>query len=41
VLSDHVRSLDWRGRKAEPICRVPDEVVDEVTAKIVALVTEA
>ncbi|MHC1770064.1 MAG: type II toxin-antitoxin system PemK/MazF family toxin [Verrucomicrobiia bacterium] len=37
VLADHVRSLDWRQRRAEFICRVPRGVVDEVTAKVHAL----
>jgi len=33
VLADHVRSLDWRTRRAEFICKVPTEVVAQVTAK--------
>lgn len=37
VLSDHVRSLDWRTRRAEFICKAPPDVVDEVTAKVHAL----
>lgn len=37
VLSDHVRSLDWHSRRAEKICDLPDDVVDDVTAKISAL----
>jgi mRNA interferase MazF len=37
VLSDHLRSLDWQTRRAEHICRVPDEVLDDVVAKVVAL----
>ena len=39
VLSDHARSLDWKERHAELICRIPDEVVDDVTAKIIALLS--
>jgi len=38
VLSDQVKCLDWRIRKAARICRAPDEVLDEATAKILALV---
>lgn len=34
VLSDQVKSLDWRSRKAELVCQLPDEVVEEVLAKI-------
>jgi len=38
VLSDHARSLDWQSRKAKFICRLPLEVVEDITAKIIALV---
>lgn len=37
VLADHLRSLDWRSRRAEWICALPDDVVDDVAAKIAAL----
>jgi mRNA interferase MazF len=37
VLSDHARSLDWRARSAEFICTAPRAVLDEVTAKLQAL----
>jgi len=37
VLSDQVRSLDWRGRRAELVCRVGREVVLEVMGKVHAL----
>ena len=37
VLSDHVRSLDWRARRAEFFCKAPADVVDDVTAKVHAL----
>ena len=30
VLSDHVRSLDWRARRAEFLCTVPDATVLQV-----------
>ncbi len=39
ILSDHARSLDWKSRRAEPICTLPDDVLDDVTAKVVALVS--
>jgi len=38
VLSDQLKSLDWRARKAVLIDRAPEQVVGEVTAKILALV---
>ncbi len=41
VLVDHVRSLDWRARHAEPIGTMPEEVVDDIAAKLVALVVRA
>jgi len=39
VLTDHARSVDWQERRAERIGPVPEEVLEEVTAKLVALVT--
>jgi len=38
VLSDQVKSLDWRARKAQYLCSVPHEIMDEVVARILALV---
>ena len=38
ILSDQVKSLDWRARKAERLCTVPSEVLDETIARILALV---
>lgn len=38
VLSDQMRSLDWRGRHAEFIVRLSDDVTDEVVAKLAVLV---
>ena len=34
VLSDHLKSLDWKQRKAEFVARVPAEVVSEVLARL-------
>jgi mRNA interferase MazF len=39
VLADHARSLDWRARRAEFICATPAEVVDDVVAKVQALIS--
>ena len=37
VLSDHLRSLDWRVRRAEFVMRAPAEVVGDVWARVNAL----
>ena len=37
VLADHVKSLDWRARKAARICAVPNEIVDRVISRLNAL----
>jgi mRNA interferase MazF len=34
ILSDQVKSLDWRVRKAELIDSLPEEVIDETLAKL-------
>jgi mRNA interferase MazF len=38
VLSDQVRSLDWRARRAERAGRVPAGVVQEVLKKLGTLI---
>jgi mRNA interferase MazF len=38
ILSDQVKSLDWRVRKAKRVCTVPGEVLEETIARILALV---
>ena len=38
VLSDQVKSLDWRVRKAKRVATVPKELMDEVAARILVLV---
>lgn len=37
VLSDQIKSLGWRSRKAEKMAAAPPGVLDEVSAKIKAL----
>lgn len=37
VLSDQVKSLDWRARQAEQICVLPPETVREVLQKLALL----
>jgi mRNA interferase MazF len=34
ILSDQVKSLDWRARNAELICCLPDETISEVLQKL-------
>ena len=37
ILSDQVKSLDWRARNAEFICTLPEPTIDEVLQKLGAL----
>ena len=39
VLSDHVRSLDWRARKGERICALPSATIEEIVGKLQALLS--
>ena len=34
ILADQVKSLDWRVRRADFICKLPDTVIDEVIRKV-------
>lgn len=34
ILSDQVKSLDWKARNAEFFCELPTETVDEVLRKL-------
>ena len=34
VLADQVKNLDWRARKASLCCRVPEETIRDVLAKL-------
>jgi mRNA interferase MazF len=40
VLADQVKSLDWRTRKAELICKLPHETTGEVLDKLATLLLE-
>lgn len=40
VLSDQIRSLDWRARHAQLICRLPAPALAEVMQKMAALLFE-
>lgn len=37
MLSDQVKSLDWRARRAEFACKLPKAAVDEVLEKLKVL----
>ena len=39
ILSDQVKSLDWRRRKAELICVLPVETISEVLQKLGTLIS--
>lgn len=39
ILCDQIRSLDWQARQAERLCPAPKEILEEATAKILALVS--
>lgn len=39
ILSDQVKSLDWRARRMEVACRVPNAVVGETLARLMPLLT--
>ncbi len=38
VLADQLKSLDWRARQVELVCKVPAEVIAEAQAEIQTLV---
>ena len=39
VLSDQAKSLDWKARKAELICKLPGSVINEVLKKLNTLLS--
>lgn len=38
VLADQIKSLDWRVRNASFICKVPEEMIEEVILKLEAII---
>ena len=38
VLADHIQSLDWRIRRVAFLCKAPSELVEDVAAKVRALI---
>lgn len=41
VLSDHVKSLDWRARRAKYIDRLPPQALAQVIGRLIALIRGA
>lgn len=37
VLSDHVKSLDWKARNASYICAIPQAILSEILGKLKTL----
>ena len=40
ILSDQVKSLDWRARHAELICTLPAEIISEALQKLATLLAQ-
>ena len=40
ILSDQVKSLDWRARRARLLCRLPRRTTGEVLAKLALLLSD-
>lgn len=40
ILSDQVKSLDWRARNAELLCTLPTDTISEVLQKLVTLLSQ-
>ena len=40
ILSDQVKSLDWRARNAELVCTLPTETISEALQKLVTLLSQ-
>ncbi|MEZ4526147.1 MAG: type II toxin-antitoxin system PemK/MazF family toxin [Desulfobacterales bacterium] len=40
VLSDQVKSLDWKARTASFCCKIDRQILEEVQAKIIPLIDE-
>jgi mRNA interferase MazF len=39
ILSDQVKSLDWRARNAELICTLPEDTISEVLQRLLTLLS--
>ena len=38
ILSDQVKNIDWQARKAEFICKLPDQITNDVVSKLRTLI---
>jgi mRNA interferase MazF len=37
ILADQIRNIDWKMRRAEYLCKLPDKALEEVAEKILSL----
>jgi mRNA interferase MazF len=37
ILADHIRNIDWKKRRTEYICKLPDKAFEEMSKKILSL----
>ena len=40
ILADHIRNIDWKMRRAEYLCKLPDKAFKEVAEKILSLLVK-
>ena len=40
ILADPIRNIDWKTRRAEYLCKLPDKALEEVTGKILSLLVK-
>ena len=38
ILADQVKSLDWQARRAQFVCKTPENIIEEVTMRIRVLI---
>ena len=38
ILADHIRNIDWKARRAEYLCQLPDNTMEEVAEKLISLI---
>jgi mRNA interferase MazF len=40
ILADHIRNIDWKMRRAEYLCKLPEKTLGEVAGKILSLLVK-
>jgi len=40
ILADPIRNIDWKMRRTEYLCKLPDKALEEVTEKILSLLVK-